>query len=36
VWLWLAVVVAALLLIGVLLSGEWLVYGFRDRPYPPY
>jgi hypothetical protein len=35
VWLWLACVVAALLLASVLLLGELILYGFRDRP-PPF
>jgi hypothetical protein len=32
VWIWLALVVAGLLLTGVLLLGQWMLYGFRDRP----
>jgi hypothetical protein len=31
-WLWFVAAVAALLLAAVLLLGQLLLYGFRDRP----
>jgi hypothetical protein len=33
--LWVIAVIAVLLLVAVLLLGEWVRFGFRDRPYVP-
>jgi hypothetical protein len=32
---WVLAAIAALLVVAVLLLGQWVRYGFRDRPFPP-